>query len=632
MALALTSGGESRLDGAPDQLLPPYEDSVEALAQALLAEDEDGVYGGDINMAREAARMQLGEMNARSVASRQAAAAAGAERNRMRAGRQAGGRPMEVEEAELGAVQQYADAEIADMRNPVGRGMQGRGPTRGSAAWDAQSLRHNADDLPYKSADEQSIREEYLRRFGRPPRTAEEVQLMRDLLGDEAEERMGGAGTWGEQKPFRSEAERDAYRAMTPDQMSQEQLDMMQVQGGGMGSQQGWSLVYHPDTGRLTPMQRAPAPEETPPYGFPDGSRVKTGERVEFVPQPESDEAKAVWNITSEYETNPGFSNAMTGGQRVGPGVDNMQVQPGLRNPALERDGYVPRWMEGPQGGEWVYDLAPQRRGALVRDRDNWQERQRRQRLAMRNGRSAKDAAALVGGQYEKEGRPLSFEDQLRMEGDLARMQGKRDRRSRVADQAQMAGGQPTGGPFGTRATTTAINQLGPGWREIALLDRLTNGRVGGPTPLAVEGANAAAAAQMAQQAMVAFLRNNPGAQPGQEVAIAGAEAQLPVNVQADLERRRNNGVLPANSAAGMALMDDIEDRYIGGGWGGNPAVDAAVEAAVRAGIPREEAELRYKHRRYPEGRGPGDAQGDRPPVGIPGGSGVGDMGQGFSG
>jgi hypothetical protein len=72
-------------------------------------------------------------------------------------------------------------------------------------------------------------------------------------------------------------------------------------------------------------------------------------------------------------------------------------------------------------------------------------------------------------------------------------------RRQARIDQAQMAGGQPTGGPFGTRATTTAINQLGPGWREIALLDRLTNGRVGGPTPLGVDAMGAQNAFRMMQ-------------------------------------------------------------------------------------------------------------------------------------
>lgn len=103
-----------------------------------------------------------------------------------------------------------------------------------------------------------------------------------------------------------------------------------------------------------------------------------------------------------------------------------------------------------------------------------------------------------------------------------ARRQAELESRKQARiEQAQLAGGQPTGGPFGTRATTTAINQLGPGWREIALLDRLTNGRVGGPTPLYVEAANASSAAQMAQQAMVAFLRNNPGATPEQAAAAA---------------------------------------------------------------------------------------------------------------
>lgn len=137
MPLTLTGGGESRLDGAPDQLLPPFADGVEALAQAILADDTDNVYGGDINLARQIARQQLSEKSERSRAGQAAAAQAGADRNRTRAARrgvspeslpmdeygavsgrtvQEANRPLPEAEAALGMEQEAADAIIRGLR------------------------------------------------------------------------------------------------------------------------------------------------------------------------------------------------------------------------------------------------------------------------------------------------------------------------------------------------------------------------------------------------------------------------------------------------------------------------------------------------------------------------------------
>lgn len=123
-------------------------------------------------------------------------------------------------------------------------------------------------------------------------------------------------------------------------------------------------------------------------------------------------------------------------------------------------------------------------------------------------------------------------------------------RQSRI-DQAQMAGGQPTGGPFGTRATTTAINQLGPGWREIALLDRLTNGRVGGPTPLGVEQFQAKTSADMATRAFTAALANmDPNAQANQQMANQLQLAQMPPEVKVQFSLQRGEPMGTGYSAA----------------------------------------------------------------------------------
>lgn len=221
-----------------------------------------------------------------------------------------------------------------------------------------------------------------------------------------------------------------------------------------------------------------------------------------------------------------------------------------------------------------------------------WQVRQRRQQLAMRAGLTPAQAAEAISEKYVADGAPLSFEDQLRMRGDLSRIEARQLRKDKVAQQAELAGGQPTGGPFGTKATTTAINQLGPGWREIALLDRLTQGRVGGPTPLGVDAVGAQNAMRMLDAQALAGM--NPAARGLQELQAAGAEANLPTPVRAERERAANNGVLPAQSAAGQAVLAEIADSVIGY-YTTDKEFNTAVDAAVAAGVPRADAESYYR-------------------------------------
>lgn len=146
MPLTLTSGGESRVEGAPGQPLPSYEDRVRAAAAYLVSQDRDGaLYGGDPENAKgDAVQMILAEErqrwsaeDARSQASQQAAAQAGADRAKTRAARQgvvpeslppgqfgvASGRevqeynrPVEEAEAVLGMEQEAADAAIRGLR------------------------------------------------------------------------------------------------------------------------------------------------------------------------------------------------------------------------------------------------------------------------------------------------------------------------------------------------------------------------------------------------------------------------------------------------------------------------------------------------------------------------------------
>lgn len=153
-------------------------------------------------------------------------------------------------------------------------------------------------------------------------------------------------------------------------------------------------------------------------------------------------------------------------------------------------------------------------------------------RVSARNPAQGGAAAPLTAAQRRVESQ------ELRDLGSTRRNQELAARKQARIDQAMLAGGQPTGGPFGTRATTTAINQLGPGWREIALLDRLTNGRVGGPTPLGVDAMGAQNAFRMMQGMELGqgFL-NNPAVQQ----QVQNAQLQQQANVLADAENHVND-------------------------------------------------------------------------------------------
>lgn len=516
MALALTPGSEMRLGGAPDQELPYYLDRIQAIATRLVEEDEEGVlYGGDVRNAMEVAAKMYQE-SLPPMAQMPSAAEAPTP----------GQRSTRAMEAEQAAYQGYADQEMA--------GLRALGPRAGEAT-QAADMRRNMDDMPYSMEptgfdidDEQTLREEYTRRFGRPPRTPEEVQLARNLMVDEAQERMRGAGTWGAQVPFESEEHRDAYRARTPQQYSQEQADMMQVQGGGMGSPQGWVLVYHPETGRLTPMQRAPDPTVN------DGMAISNQQEAAGIPV-------------------PGTSNRVTNNRRVGPGVDRLDVQPELRNPQMEAEGYVPKLMDGPQGPEWVYEKRegnaedPNSRAGARQDLADWQERQRRQRLASRSGLSAAEAGEQIDAQYKEEGRPLSFEDRLRMQGDLARNDELRARRDTLREQRML------NAPGGA-GLVNAINQLPPDWRNIAILDRITQGRVGGPTPLGVDAVGAQNAMRFMNNS--AFANLDPRLNDLRMTQQTMAEQSLPAAEAVGLSRSRKE-----------PMGTGLSSRHVGEAW-----------------------------------------------------------------
>ena len=81
MALTLTPGSESRLDGAPDLPLPHRQDRILAIAARLLEEDAEGaLYGGDIRNAMAYATQLAVEGDRARMASAVAGGTASAER------------------------------------------------------------------------------------------------------------------------------------------------------------------------------------------------------------------------------------------------------------------------------------------------------------------------------------------------------------------------------------------------------------------------------------------------------------------------------------------------------------------------------------------------------------------------
>jgi hypothetical protein len=124
----------------------------------------------------------------------------------------------------------------------------------------------------------------------------------------------------------------------------------------------------------------------------------------------------------------------------------------------------------------------------------------------------------------------------------------------------------------------------------------------GGPTPLDVEARQAAAAAEMARQAITGFLANSPQAMtPAQQqmadVKTRQEEESLPPDAAAGRERNRNGGVLPSSSRAGQRVLQQIDTDVIGP-FATDSEIETAVEEAKARGIPEAEARAYFDRRR----------------------------------
>lgn len=433
MAMTLTRGDDSRLDGAPSQDLPNYADMVDRIATAMFSQDP-AKYGGEVANAREDAIAYIKQEEAK----KQAAAA-----QRRAEGQRAVAQRAEARQARYGV---------------------------------------DPEALPYAT----SARD--IQEANRPRQEAEAaLEMEQGLAADIIRGSREGQRNW--------EAEGDlAYL--------RERGERNPMAGPGQRDL---------DVRRRLMEQRGQF------YEMPDGTRIPVGR----------DPTAAEMRGLREFED---WSNETPGTERQA-----------LYNPAgyeQFREGVRQDIQDRAREDMDYYGTGPDDNGRRARlglplltadqetRRADRAESENRVRQAQR-GRFYEDKLMVDAGLAPPPPGPGAGIQELEraaFRGRYARRQAELDRRKQNRiDQAMMAGGQPTGGPFGTRATTTAINQLGPGWREIALLDRLTNGRVGGPTPLGVDALGA--------QNALRFLNNEAlaGMDP---VKRAMAQAQLDMQMR----------------------------------------------------------------------------------------------------
>lgn len=172
-----------------------------------------------------------------------------------------GQRPIAVEEAELNAAQDAAQPQINSYRAGYTQ------PAPGTAAWKAQERSMGLETLPFQQDDEQAVRDEFYRRFGREPSSYREVEMMRGMMAEQGAAQLrddlaqggygqrrvpGPAGLDGRAqtgKPFASVEDAEAYNYRQP------------MDNGGFGDSwkdhdmraRGYAPVVRPD-GRVSYM------------------------------------------------------------------------------------------------------------------------------------------------------------------------------------------------------------------------------------------------------------------------------------------------------------------------------------------------------------------------------------------
>jgi hypothetical protein len=502
--LTLTPGMESRLDGAPETELEAQD--LEAAAAYFQTQ------GMDYEEALQAAMQHLASR--KQAAAARDAGLAQASQQRQAAWDMAGTdqRPTDVMEAEADYDRELA-TDIAGSYRQDGPVL--RPGTPGFAARDRRMAMEGAPFTRGRSEDpiddDVALRQEYERRFGRPPRTQEEVDFARTLMVDDFQTAGGerkwsqAPGRWGSQQPFESQQQMDAYEASSPGQPSQLQADMYRSQGGPM------VLRQYEDGGR-GPAIAAPMPG--------------IGEQYQ-VYNPE----------TGGYEVRTRDGNTpLSGGTSNAAFQDSLEAP--LRRTDLERpkewggDDNLPTLVEGPAGPEWVYRMSPEAQAEATRKRDAFLYEQRVDRLARRAGQS-----------YQDVDETLPLPENLQGDDDMAMRQLKRDARRGYEDRkaAQVANArriQTENAQMNSGQLGLQMQEMDPGFRQVMLLDRLTQGRRGGATPLDVQAQSMENAMPVIRSALAGAMQGmDPQARMVQEMNTRAAILAMPPERQVAFSR-----------------------------------------------------------------------------------------------
>jgi len=386
---------------------------------------------------------------------------------------------------------------------------------------------------------------------------------IRQTVAPEPDPRIGSR--WGGGRPFSSTAERDEYYnrpTLTPAQRqamidagaspeeiadaeaSQADKDARQA---GMGTHGGYAPVFI--NGRVHMLPRAPTPG---PVALNDNGKPIRGGDDEYVYENLSDEGGAPMRQPSSSDTSalldfgrglsrgsvseqqpvpigsdgrpvvggwsPGTANAATGNASAGTMAANRDVPPGLRRPDLEARGFKAMFMEGPNGGEWVYRMPETERNAAIAKSNADRARRTTSRLRVKAG---------VVGNAQYDG---ADDNQLR-ELIAANREAQREQNETMwRARAMVRGGNAVG--------AQALPGLNDWQRQML---------AGGPTPLAVDAVGAQNAMRMMNAEALAGM-DPRRTQMQQEAREAQIDA-LPPEQQTAISIRRGEEMGTGRSA-----------------------------------------------------------------------------------